>query len=40
MVTVPDGGTVKVFETLRDGTASQPQQTNSTHMGLRLHLHA
>ena len=31
MVTVPDGGTVKVLETLRDGTMSQPQQTNSTH---------
>jgi hypothetical protein len=34
MVTVPDGGTVKVLETLRDGTVGQPQQTNSTHMSL------
>ena len=32
-MTVPDGGTEKVLETLlaRDGTMSQPQQTNSTH---------
>ena len=37
MVTVPDGGTVKVLETLRDDTKSQQQKTNSTHATLRVY---